>query len=116
MLLSSSSSSSELDAIDVNRREVDTGSHCLHLDDASHLGCVIGNIGAQPATSAWRTALSIAMIAPRRSGHARSIAEIERYLRWQPCFAENTGLSMSAVAIRSVLNTGLQFFHFRYET
>jgi hypothetical protein len=121
LLLSSSDSNDQDDDEDENQttsvvNRPRSAGQCLHLDDESHLGCVIANIANGNTTMRWRIALSVAMVAHRRTGHSRSIVEMERFLRWQPCFAETTGLSTSTAAIRTVLNVGLQFFHFRFET
>lgn len=88
-------------------------------NNTSHLACLIeccDNLINVQSGNTWRPFLELAMIAPRRTGYARTIAEMERFLRWQSCLLHKHGLSVSSAAISAVLSSGLQFLHFRYET
>jgi hypothetical protein len=85
-------------------------STCRHIDDLSRLSCALACGGR---TTAWSSALVLAMVAARRAQYALSANEVERMLRREVCWQRHSGTQVSLSAVQTVLQQGARFHLFR---
>jgi hypothetical protein len=83
---------------------------CRHFDDPSRLPCALACGGR---TTAWSSALVLAMVAARRAQYALSANELERMLRREVCWQRHSGTQVSLSAVQTVLQQGARFRLFR---